>query len=167
MTTMSDKHWNQVVSGFRHACILMREGKTHESNLIIHAELPKSISTWSRICPKDAASKKADLVNMFREEQKRVEDTWVIRGMIWNKLNEELVPTLCTRVLQEVKEQAREHFPFSGTKTEKPSPRSTSLQLTPSADRPQRIKFDDIPGIIDALHAEYLSDHVPEPALAF
>ena len=39
MTTISDKHWNQVVSGFRQACILMREGKTHESNLIIHAEL--------------------------------------------------------------------------------------------------------------------------------
>src|SRR6185295_14708482 len=138
MTTMSDKHWNQVVSGFRQACILMREGKTHESNLIIHAELPKSISTWSRICPKDAASKKADLVNMFREEQKRVEDTWVIRGMIWNKLNEELLPTICTRVLREVNEQARENLSLPATSHAHPPARSTSLQLSPAIDRPQR-----------------------------
>ena len=167
MTAMSDKHWNQIVSGFRQACILMREGKTHESNRIIHAELPNSIATWSRMNPKDAASKKADLVNMFREEQKRVEDTWVIRGMVWNKLNEELVPTICTRVLQEVNEQAREHLPLSRTNNQNPSARSTSLQLSTSLDRPQRIKFDNIPGIIDALNAEYLSDHAPQPALAF
>jgi hypothetical protein len=167
MTAMSDKHWNQIVSGFRQACILMREGKIHESNRIIHAELPKSISTWSKTSPKNAASKKMDLVNMFREEQRRVEDTWVIRGMIWNKLNEELVPTICTRVLQEVKQQAREHSPVARTNNENPSPRSTPLQLTPSDDRPQRIKFDDIPGIIDALHEEYRLDHAPQPALAF
>ena len=167
MTAMSDKHWNHIVSGFRQACILLREGKIHESNRIIHAELPKSISTWSRISPKDTASKKADLVNMFREEQKRVEDTWVIRGMVWNKLNEELLPTICTRVLREVNEQARENLSFSATNNANPSPRSTSLQLNPADDRPQRIKFDNIPGIIDALNAEYLSDHAPQPALAF
>ncbi|MEO8429584.1 MAG: hypothetical protein ABI651_21025 [Verrucomicrobiota bacterium] len=166
MTATNDQLWNQVVNGFRQACMLMHQGKTHESNRIIHADLPRSISTWSKISPKDAASKKTDLVNMFREEQKRVEDTWVIRGMIWNQLNEELVPTLCTRVLQEVKEQARDQS-FSRTNNENPSARSTSLPLSPSADRPQRIKFDDIPGIIDALHAEYLSDLSPQPALAF
>src|SRR4249920_662293 len=127
MTAMSDKHWNQIVSGFRQACILMREGKIHESNRIIHAELPKRISTWSRISSKDAASKKADLVNMFRDEQKRVEDTWVIRGMVWNKLNEELLPTICTRVLREVNEQVREHLPFSRTDNENPSARSASV----------------------------------------
>lgn len=167
MTATSDKLWNQVVSGFRQACILMREGKTHESNRIIHADLPMRISSWSRISPKDAASKKADLANMFREEQKRVEDTWVIRGMVWNKLNEELLPTICSKVLREVNEQAREHFSLSRTNNENPSARPASLHLSPSIERPQRIKFDDISGIIDAVNAEYLSDHSPEPALAF
>ena len=53
---MSDKHWNQVVSGFRQACILMREGKP--TSLILSSTPNQEYLDLVEDLSKDAASKK-------------------------------------------------------------------------------------------------------------
>ena len=64
--TTAEQRWEKVVGDFRQLCILRRQKKWIESDMILNSDLPRSIASWSEIFDGQPAAKKSRLDAMFQ-----------------------------------------------------------------------------------------------------
>jgi hypothetical protein len=100
--------WKEVVSQFRSLCLMRHEGKTANSKAILEQDLPRKIAVWSQTAEDDAEAKRVRLEQMFREEQKRIEDFMAFRELGGGPLQEQILSELAARVSGEIKSFAAE-----------------------------------------------------------
>jgi len=157
--------WEQITVDFRQVCVLRRDGKPDEADYILNQELPLTIADWSNGNPKRPEVKKAELLAMFAEEQRRVDSAIAVERIVSAKLREVLLPELAAQMVQEIKlavgAEVGSLRAMMAEITSMTTPRRSATQR-PS----ERIKFDDIPRVIDAVLAEQQRDHGPKPAFA-
>lgn len=157
--------WEQITVDFRQVCALRREGKHDEADFILNQELPPTIADWSNGNPKRPEVKKAELLTMFAEEQKRVDSAIAVERIVSARLREVLLPELAAQMVQEIKLVVGAELGSLRTMmaeiTSMTTPRMAVVQ-----GPCERIKFDDIPRVIDAALAEQKHDHGLKPALA-
>jgi hypothetical protein len=151
--------WHQLVADYRQACWLRREGREGEANGIVNEKLPQSIALWSREDNRSATDKKAALETMFSSEQAAIDSWMFAHQMLANRLTESLIPAL----RQQVGEEMRDALANRPASTIAPSGGSHSARSI----RSERIRFDDIPGVIDALLSQQAADYGARPALAY
>jgi hypothetical protein len=163
--TTGNQLWNGIVTDFRQACLLRREGRIRESDKILNEDLPPQIAEWSRGTRQDPATKRAALDNLFREEQKRIDDAWVVHHMLLRKFESEIVPSLCAKVADEVKEIVSDHLASFQQVAERVE-RSEMVRALTSGSKPARIRFDDIAQMIDQVQAEQKHDYGLKPRAA-
>lgn len=140
-----DSRWEKVVRDFRQVCVLRRQDRRDESDTLLRQELPRSISEWSRHDTADANAKRARLDSMFQQEQRRIDDLWVMNELLSARLREEFLPVVCSSVCSTVGEELRR----AGAGRD--SVQAPVLRdARPAAPR-SRVAFDDIPSVIDLL----------------
>ncbi len=148
MTT--DQHWDQLVREFRRLCLLRRQKKLMESEAILHSDLPRTIAAWSKSFNAEPSVKKSRLDAMFQAEQRRIEDVWVTQELITARMNEQLIPEICSQVVREVRFAVADEMAVHNPRVNTPARNEASG----TAGRSKRVAFDDVPGIIDLVLAE-------------
>jgi hypothetical protein len=138
--------------------LLRREGRIRESDKILNEDLPPQIAQWSQGSRLDSATKRAALENLFREEQKRIDDAWVVHRMLFRKFEVEIVPGLCAKVAAEVKEVLSDRLASFQQVAERVE-RSEIVRALTSVPQPARVRFDDITQMIDQVQAEQQRDY--------
>lgn len=154
--------WQEVVLAFRRACLLRYEGQSAESSRILELELPKAIAAWSDQAPGTPLEKRAALGEMFKDEQRRIDDAALVHRMVSKSLNTEILPSVFAIVAQQVREVVREQisdYPRAA--------RAAAFAEPRTALRSPRIRFDDIGSIIDSVLVEQSADYGARPAPAF
>lgn len=137
--------WDKVVSHFRQVCLLHREGRTTDSRRILAEELPRSIAIWSRGSGLDPTAKRMALERMFREEQRRIDDAWLVQKWVLDRMSEELIPVLCSRLAEEVRDAVTGQLDPGHPRPRRPVPTFATRS---------RVAVDDLPGIIDLVLSE-------------
>ncbi len=148
-----DQLWSKIVEDFREACVLRRSGRYEESNELLNHILPGEIAAWARSPLPFGTDRRARLENMFKEEQRRVEDAFFVQRLVTSQLEDKLLPKICFMVAEEVREVVR-----SDARTA-PAPDASEVfrRPTQSPSRP-RVRFDDIPAVIDSIIREQQND---------
>jgi hypothetical protein len=164
----SGSRWQQVITDFRRACLLRYEGKLSESTMVLENELPKSIASWSEETPGTPVAKREALGEMFKSEQRRVDDAVLVHRMVSKSLSTEILPTVCSMVAQEIRDAVSEQIVRApgfglGAEAATVEPRPTRV----ARGSVQRIRFDDIGSIIDSLQNEQSADYGTRPIPAF
>lgn len=95
--------WREVVSQFRSLCFLRRQGNSDESGKILKEKLPRQIAAWSRTAQQDMENKRLALEQMFRDEQRRVDDVCALHELSSNQWRQEMIPLLTNKISNEVK----------------------------------------------------------------
>jgi hypothetical protein len=162
MLTQEDTldQWNQIVVDYRQACLLRREGMAEEAGRLINEKLPKSIATWSREDRRSPQEKKNALRSMFSTEQSSIESWLLVHRTFASKLTDTLIPALRRQVGEEVRQA------LSGQAQTFSETGASDDSILGHGQRSEPIRFDDIPGVIDALLAEQQDDFVRRPAFA-
>lgn len=151
--TNSQALWRQVVADYRQACVLRREGREPEAGKLIDEKLPGSIAAWSKADSRSPADKKTVLEAMFETEQTSIE-TWLFaQHTLASRLGDTLIPALRQHVSEEIREAMAGRSTPSGSR----SKGFASL-------RSPRVRFDDIPAVIDTLLAQQQADYGRTPA---
>jgi hypothetical protein len=147
----SDQWWDKVVGDFRQVCLLRRQKRWREADTILKVELPRSIARWCASYPGDRDAKSARLDSMFELEQRRIDDAWLVQQLIVGQLSEEIIPAVCLQVRQEVRSVlGQEIAPREAKRSSEPSDNPAAIG--------KRVRFDDIPGVLDLISAENESD---------
>jgi hypothetical protein len=90
---------------------------------------------------------------MFDTERTSI-DSWLFaHEALATRLSDTLIPALRQQVAEEIREAM--------------SDRSQPRAGRPSNSRLPRVRFDDIPGVIDALLAQQQADYGAKPAFAY
>ena len=156
-----EQTWVKVVTAFREVCILRKQERTDQAKALLEKELPGLIALWSQASPDEVATKRRNLEAMFKTEEKRIEEAWMLQRLVATRLTEELVPNLRSEISQEIKQAVGEHLARL-PKPEAParSPRAFLPPQPASGHRPvplrgapprlARVPLEDIPGMIDA-----------------
>lgn len=159
-----DQLWSRIVEDFREACILRKNGRHDESNELLQQILPREIAEWAKLPQPAGVNRRTKLEAMFRDEQRRVDDAFFVQRIVTSQLEEHLLPKLCFMVAEEVREAVRNDVRSFGNL---PGPSkaaagadSTARPKTASPSRP-RVRFDDIPGMIDSILREQNADLGP------
>lgn len=137
----TETSWARVVDDFRRVCIARREERLDDANRLLREDLPRSIAEWSRESGSEGADKRAQLDRMFQHEQRRIDEAWVLHDLVSLRLTHEIVPAICARLGETVRETLANVTPAA--------PRATrpAVRLAP----PRRVAFDDVAGVIDLL----------------
>jgi hypothetical protein len=144
--------WRQLVAEYRQACWLRREGREAEANQIVNEKLPVCIANWSNQDGRTAVEKKAALETMFSAEQSNV-DSWLFaHQMLAGKLSSSLLPAIRQQVGEEVREML-------STQSHPRTPAKQSRWGEGRTGGSQRVRFDDIPAVIDSLLSEQAADY--------
>lgn len=157
-SNVESHHWSQVVNLFRQACILHREGKVPESRQIVEHDLRRGISDWTKSCVQTPTAKRARLETMFKEEQRRVDDAWMVQSLVVRQLSQQIIPALSNRLAAEIRDSMRSHEVREFT----PVPVTAEpFTIVPET----RVPFDDVAGMIDLLtsassRSERLENHL-------
>ena len=143
-----DSRWEKVVRDFRQLCLLRRQERIEESEAVMRQQLPTSIAEWSRNDAAEPDAKRARLDSMFQQEQRRMDDLWVMNELLSARLREEFLPVVCSSVCETVGVELRRAGVGrdSGDASARWEPRSAAA---PAPLR--RVAFDDIPSVIDHL----------------
>lgn len=138
-----DDAWIRLRGEFRRVCLLRREGRQQEAGRLLAEELPRRIAEWSRLSPETAAHKRVELESMMRDEQRRVDDAWMVQHLVVQRVTEEVVPALIEAIAHEVQAV------LSGPAAQ----RRAKPILTPgrSGAVAGRVRLDDVEGMIDAV----------------
>jgi hypothetical protein len=155
----SEKRWEKLVSEFRRICLLRRQKRWDEAEMLLKQNLPRSIASWSESFEADLDVKRERLDNMFQTEQRRIEDAFLVQELVATRLNEQFIPLICTQVAQEVRSLMAEEPALQDRRHNRPA-RTVSNARAPKP----RVAFDDIPGVIDLVLAE---DRIRESARDF
>jgi len=145
----SEQWWDKVVGDFRQVCLLRRQNRLGEADAILKAELPRSIARWSASYPGDRDNKSARLDSMFELEQRRIDDAWLVQQLVATQLSEQIIPAVCLQVGQEVRSILGQEV--------SPREQKRSVAIEPPENPAAiggRVRFDDIPGVIDLILAE-------------
>lgn len=150
-TAIEQQHWDRLVGQFRQVCLLRRQRKLIESDMILNSDLPRTIASWSQSYDAEPSAKKSRLDAMFQAEQRRIDDAWLVQELMTARFNEHLIPAICMQVVQEVRMAVAEEMA-----AQKPSTQAASARefAAAGAGRAARVAFDDIPGVIDLVLAE-------------
>jgi hypothetical protein len=150
--------WGQLVADYRQACLLRRAGREEEARGIVSERLPQTIALWSREDTRPAADKKAALETMFSSEQMNM-DSWLFAHQaLTSRMAETLIPAIREQVGQEMRSAFAQQAASRGARPDPDAAKST---------HGERIRFDDIPGVIDALLAQQAADFSPRPSLTY
>lgn len=160
-----DQLWSRIVEDFREACILRKNGRHEESNELLQQILPREIAEWAKLPQPVGINRRTKLESMFRDEQRRVDDAFFVQRLVTSQLEEHLLPKLCFMVAEEVREAVRNDArAYGGPNGSIPQPsgrdEAAARPKTASPSRP-RVRFDDIPGMIDSILREQSSDLGP------
>jgi hypothetical protein len=153
-----DQLWSKIVDDFREACILRKNGRHEESNELLQHVLPGEIAEWAKAPMPPGINRRSKLETMFREEQRRVDDAFFVQRLVTSQLEEHLLPKLCFMVAEEVREAVRNDARTAPAPMAPFPPQSRPKTQSPS--RP-RVRFDDIPGMIDSILHDQQSDMGP------
>ena len=154
-SSSSQTLWTQLVADYRQACLLTREGRAEEARGIVNEKLPQKIALWSREDTRSAAEKRSALEVMFSSEQISMDSWFFSHQALTNRLAQTLIPAIRQQISQEMRE-AFAHHPLDRM--------SNSVSGT---SKPERIRFDDIPAMIDSLLAQQAADYGPRPEFAY
>ena len=152
-TLLNENLEKQIVSGFRQAYLFRRQGKIQESNRLLSVDLPRAISLWARTNPQDTYTQRAQLAKIFREEQDKLEDAWTVHRALMEQSDREIPPPVRAKFIDEVKQLITEQFVILKNDI-KENASTQSMHRQGGRTNQPRIKFDDIPEIVDALQAE-------------
>ncbi|MBM3822470.1 MAG: hypothetical protein FJ404_06240 [Verrucomicrobia bacterium] len=145
--TLENQSWSRVVSLFRQACVLHREGKHQESRHIVEQDLRQSIATWTKFSGQEPGVKRSKLEQMFKEEQRRVDDAWMVQSLVVRQFSRHILPELSNRLVAEIRGSLANGVltPFA----------IAAAESEPSFEPndPVRIPFDDVEGMIDFLNS--------------
>jgi hypothetical protein len=149
IVSTSDQWWDKVVGDFRQVCLLRRQKRWREADRILKEELPHSIAGWSASYPADHDTKSARLDSMFELEQRRIADAWLLQQLVMTQLHEQIIPAVCLEVGHEVRSILGQEV------SQRDEKHSFAI---PTSDNPAaiggRVRFDDIPGVIDLILTE-------------
>ena len=139
---------------YRQACLLKREGRAAEAQGIVNESLPQTIALWSREDPRSTVEKKAVLEKMFSSEQVSMASWVSAHQALTNRMAQTLIPAIRQQIGQEVRQafalQAADRMSNSAS----------------GASKSERIRFDDVPAMIDSLLAQQAADYGPRLAFA-
>lgn len=173
VTERAQERWDAIVTRFRHACILHRDGKEWESRRIIKEELPPLIKQWMQMLPSGLKEDaKADLRDMFTREQSIVDQGQKLQRLFKETLVKRIIPQVEERIaakyrslyvtkLEQQKAKRQEELAGSWvrpTYSDEKKPTSFGFQ---AGDR--RVKLGDVSEMIDALQSadnEILADSI-------
>jgi hypothetical protein len=156
----SQRLWNQIVADFRLACFLRREGKQSEATQIIQEKLPLTIARWSQVDSRSSSDKQAALKTMFATEQGQSESSDYTPQALAAKLADSLLPALRRHVSEELREGIAQQFRSWQNNF------LLSNRASGNGQSSRRVRFDDIPGVIDVLLAEQSADWAPPQRVA-
>jgi hypothetical protein len=159
-----ERTWSKIVTTFREVCILRKQGRLDEAKRILESDLPKMISLWSQSSPEEIVSKRRELENMFRTEEKKIDDAWLVQKLVATRLTEDLVPSLCSQiaaglkevVTQQLKQAQRPALPVRRLRTPLDAGvagKESPISMRAANAKGSRVPLDDIPGMIDAVLA--------------
>jgi hypothetical protein len=150
--------WNQIVADYRQICILRRQGEEAEAARLVNEKLPQSIALWARQDENNPAQKKAVLKNLFATEHKLLDSMLASQRELAAKLADWLVPAVCQHVSREVREVMTGQFDVLCHKLAR-AKGAFSRPPEPPGPARERVRFDDIPAVIDAVLAEQQADN--------
>lgn len=81
-----DSGWEEIQKQFQNICILRREGRNDEAVKLMEKKLSPLLATWTSDNPENGLQKKQRLENLFEEEIKRVDDAWVTKNLLDDRL---------------------------------------------------------------------------------
>ncbi|HUS36770.1 MAG TPA: hypothetical protein VM680_15590 [Verrucomicrobiae bacterium] len=108
--TTPEHTWDKVVADFRQLCLLRRQKKWIESDIILNSDLPRSIATWSESAELDPTAKKSRLDSMFQAEQRRIDDAWFAADLVTARLHEEIIPSICAQITEQIRASLAEEI---------------------------------------------------------
>lgn len=98
------------MADFRQLCLLRRQKKWIESDIILNSDLPRSIATWSESADIDPGAKKSRLDSMFQAEQRRIDDAWLAADLVTARLHEEIIPSICAQITEQIRASLAEEI---------------------------------------------------------
>jgi len=122
------------------------------SETILRQLLPKKIAEWSQTTSVNAEEQKGRLEEMFKAEQRRVDDAYTLHELSAMQWREDFIPALTNQIHQEIRQTICEQFAQLNSRQLTPTQEVTHFQnasLIPQ--KRKRIAFDDIPAIIDLI----------------
>ncbi len=164
----SERLWGKTVEAFRTACLLRRNGKLEEANRMLEWDVPGAIAAWSQSSVLPAGDKRSQLERMFREEQRRIDDAWLVQKLVAERFEETIAPRLMDTLAGEVRETVIEAIESTGIGQRGASHRTAApAPMRGRYTRPApRIRFDDIPAVIDSILSEQSLDRGRKTELA-
>ena len=141
-----DSLWSRVVSSFRNACFLRHHNDLDESMRILNNSLPHAITSWSELDKELAKQKRLRLTKMFEEEEKRMEDAFVISDVLSSTLVDTLIPQLSEKIVNELSNR----LDGNEKETTKIIPITTGIR--------ERVPMGDVAAMIDSLLDNELKD---------
>jgi hypothetical protein len=150
--------WNQIVGDYRQICILRRQGQNAEASRLVREKLPQSIALWARQDGRNAAQKKAVLEHLFATEHRFLDSLFASQRELAARLAELLIPAVSQHVGREVRKVITGHFEALCCQLAR-AKEAFSQPSEPPGPARERIRFADIPAVIDAVLAEQQADH--------
>jgi hypothetical protein len=108
--TTPEHTWEKVVADFRQLCLLRRQKKWIESDIILNSDLPRSIANWSESAELDPAAKKSRLDSMFQAEQRRIDEAYFAADLVTARLHEEIIPSICAQITEQIRASLAEEI---------------------------------------------------------
>jgi len=159
-TQRAEQRWNRIVERFRAACILHGQGQAEASRRVVKEELPILVKAWIQMLPaalRDDA--KADLRDMFEREQALVDRGFRMRRALREALERKVIPELEAKLSAKYRSLYVERQDERRRKREsqldgswvRPSYAASGAASAPAAAKRNRLRLDDVSGMIDAL----------------
>jgi hypothetical protein len=108
--TTAEQCWEKVVGDFRQLCVLRRQKKFIESDIILTSELPRAIASWSEVDDTEPAAKKSRLDAMFQAEQRRIDDACFTMDLLTDRLKTEILPTITSELTEQIRASVLENI---------------------------------------------------------
>jgi len=160
---MSERLWGRAIEAFRSACLCRKSGRAEEASRMLERDVPLAIAAWSQSSNLTPNERRKELERMFREEQRRVDDAWFLQRAVAEHFERNIVPALRDSLAEELRETVIEAMESVGAgRSGKVQPPLAARQ---TERRPARIRFDDIPSVIDSILREQTLDQDLEPML--
>jgi hypothetical protein len=157
--SIPEERWDKLVSDFRRICLLRRQKRWNEAEMLLKNGLPSRIAAWSESFDAELEVKRERLDGMFETEQRRIEDAFLVQELVAARFNEQFVPLICAQVAQEVHSLIAQEMATQDRRPNKPAG-----TVSKAAADVSRVAFDDLAGVIDLVLAE---DRIPKSAREF
>jgi hypothetical protein len=106
----AEEHWDALVGQFRQLCLLRRQKKFIESDIILTSELPRAIAEWSQVSDGEPVAKKSRLDAMFQNEQRRIDDACFAMELLTDRLKTEILPAVTSELTEQIRATVMENI---------------------------------------------------------